>query len=123
MTEAHDDHDHEDLRLPLQLPSELMILGHRYHLSVVEDPNVTLGRSDAGDALGMTDLNRGLMRFRGGGEQSEDSVRDTLLHEVLHAVNYHMACDIHEDNIGRVATGLLAALRANPSLVAALISR
>lgn len=114
-----------DLRPELRLPAEIIVLGHRYHVSVIEDPDVALGRTHANDhdALGLTDLNRGYTRIRGGGEQSEDTVRDTMLHETMHMVAYHMGVTLDEDDLGRLATGLLLTLRTNPELLAALISR
>lgn len=114
-----------DTRPALQLPGEITVLGHRYRVEVIDDPDVALGRTDQNDhdALGLTDLNRGYIRIRGGGEQSEDAVRDTILHETLHAVAYLAGAHITEEQLGPIATVLLHTLRTNPLLVAALISR
>ena len=48
--------------------------------------------------------------------------RDTLLHEVLHAVDHEMHSGMSEPQIRRVATGLLAVLRHNPAFAAFLVS-
>ena len=47
--------------------------------------------------------------------------RDTLLHEVMHAVDHELHCGMTEPQIRRMATGLLALLRDNPALVAFLV--
>jgi hypothetical protein len=46
--------------------------------------------------------------------------RDTLLHEVMHAVDHEMHCGMSEPQIRRMATGLLQVLRHNAGLVAFL---
>jgi hypothetical protein len=48
--------------------------------------------------------------------------RDTLLHEVLHAVDHEMHCNMNESQIRRIATGLLQVLRHNAPLVAFLVA-
>ena len=48
--------------------------------------------------------------------QCDDQRRDTLLHEAMHAVDHEMHCSMSEAQIRRMATGLLALLRQNPSL-------
>lgn len=47
---------------------------------------------------------------------------DTLLHEVMHAVDHEMHCSMSEPQIRRMSTGLLAVLRQNPALVAFLVA-
>ena len=49
--------------------------------------------------------------------QPEDNVKDTLLHEVLHAVDYCMATKLTEDQVAALATGLLAVFLDNPTLM------
>lgn len=46
-----------------------------------------------------------------------DNVKDTLLHEVLHAVGYCMATKLTEDQVAALATGLLAVFLDNPALM------
>jgi hypothetical protein len=48
--------------------------------------------------------------------------QDTLLHEVLHAVDHEMHCNMSEAQIRRIATGLLQVLRHNAGLVAYLVA-
>lgn len=116
--------DELDTRPVLMLPHEIVVMGHRYHIEVVENRDDSLGRTHGAEtALGLTELNTGKIRIRGGGEQSEDAVRDTLLHEVMHIVAHLMCEGLDEETVGRMSTGLLLTLRSNPQLVAALISR
>jgi hypothetical protein len=53
-------------------------------------------------------------------EQSPDSMRDTLLHEILHAVDIEMQTRMGERRVRLIATGLLAVLRQNPALASYL---
>ena len=56
------------------------------------------------------------------GYQCVSQQRDTLLHEVLHAVDHEMHSGMSEPQIRRIATGLLAVLRHNPAFAAFLVS-
>ena len=43
--------------------------------------------------------------------------QDTLLHEVMHAIESFYDIDIGEENVRRMASALLTVLQANPQLV------
>jgi hypothetical protein len=45
-----------------------------------------------------------------------DEVRETLLHELLHCVEYSAAFDVKEAHIAQLSVGLFAILRDNPKL-------
>jgi hypothetical protein len=47
-------------------------------------------------------------------DQDKQHQRDTLLHEVIHAVEYACGMDIGEENVRMLGTHLLAALVENP---------
>ena len=49
--------------------------------------------------------------------QCDEQRCDTLLHEVLHAIDHEMDCHMSEPQIRRMATGLLAVLRHNADMV------
>jgi hypothetical protein len=57
--------------------------------------------------------------------QSRQHARTTILHEVLHAVDYTVAgssdCQMSEEMIDRLSFALLAMMRQNPSLIAFLL--
>jgi len=49
--------------------------------------------------------------------QPLESEQDTVLHELLHAVDEAMGLKLKESQVKGAATGLLAVLKDNPSLV------
>ena len=53
--------------------------------------------------------------------EAEPNQRDTLLHEVIHAVENDMDLGMKERQVLLLATGLLQVLRSNPHLVAYLM--
>ncbi len=53
-------------------------------------------------------------------KQSTDSMRDTLLHELLHAIDIELQAKMGERRVRLIATGLLQVLRHNKALVAFL---
>lgn len=50
--------------------------------------------------------------------QSEESKRDTFLHECLHAVENEMQIKLSERQVRLTATGMMHWMRANPEFVA-----
>lgn len=52
-----------------------------------------------------------------------ESAQDSLLHEVMHAVEFSMGLDLEETIIERMATGLLAVIKDNPNFVTYLRRR
>ena len=50
-------------------------------------------------------------------EQHADQLRDTILHECLHGIDYAMQTRLKERQIHALATGLYAFLSENPHLV------
>lgn len=91
------------MKLPFK---RLNILGDRYqvaaHKPVVEGKEVA----------GLVEYRVG--RIRVNPSQSDDQARDTLLHEVIHAIDNVDALCLSEDQVRRVATGLRAVFTANP---------
>lgn len=49
--------------------------------------------------------------------QPEENIKDTFLHEVLHAVDYCMATKLTEDQVASLATGLLVVFLDNPAFL------
>lgn len=52
-----------------------------------------------------------------------ETEQDTVLHEVIHAVDKAMGGDMGEDAVLKLATGLLAVIKDNPSFVRYLATR
>lgn len=53
-------------------------------------------------------------------DQTEDNMRDSLLHEVIHALDVELYTHMGERRVRLMATGLLQVLRNNKALVAFL---
>lgn len=66
----------------------------------------------AEDLMGECDNDKQLILIRDG--QPLESEQDTLLHEVLHAVDEAMGLKMKEAQVKGCATGLLAVLKDNP---------
>lgn len=111
----------------MKLPESVVVCGQKFEVRVIDDPEEAIARGTNHGTLGATHVDKGLMRLRGGGEQSPDQMRDTMLHEVLHAVvrlTYSEKAYAKEDPeqaVGTIATHLLDTLRRNPELVAYLL--
>lgn len=111
----------------MKLPESVVVCGHSYEVKMVDDPDEALHRAGDPNSLGVSDHVKCRIRIRNG-EQSETQYRDTVLHEVLHAViaqTYSQkayAKDDDEQAVAVMATHLLDTLRRNPGLVAYLLS-
>jgi hypothetical protein len=70
------------------------------------------------DLVGECDTDRQVISIREG--QPLESEQDTLLHEVCHAIDEAMDARLKETQVKKLATGLLAVLKDNPSFVAFL---
>lgn len=54
-------------------------------------------------------------------DQTHDDERETMLHEIMHALEAQMNASIPEAKLRQLAVGLYAALKDNPKLVAYLL--
>lgn len=125
-------HPEADTRPPFSLPDQIVVLGQRFRVEIQVNPMHGIGPEfpEAGtNVMGACDRELQLIVIRGGGAQTEDKARETLLHETLHAVIGTARIppfgdhDDEETLVGALAPVLLAVIRDNPALVAALISR
>lgn len=77
-------------------------------------------RADDGDEVdGLFDRSKKLIQIAAG--QTHDDERETLLHEIMHALEVQMDAEIPEAKLRQLAVGLYAALKDNPKLVAYLL--
>lgn len=116
----------------IALPSSIVIAGHAFEVRLVTDPTEGLHRHGTNGKIGLTDVEVGRIVVRGGLEQSAHNVRDTVLHEVIHAVLSMVYLDGQEDvfKSGRqgervveaLGTHLLDTMRRNPDLVGYLMA-
>ena len=98
----------------MRAPASVRVLGRNYRVTSELDAT----RS------GYCDLATGLINVSPG--QDEFSLRDTLLHECLHAILYQQgtihAYKLEESFVRPLATGLIALFQDNPALVKTLFS-
>lgn len=90
---------------------QIRLIGKR-HKIVWKDEII----DDDGDAvLGMYTQRNKLIQIQTG--QTHDDERETVLHEILHALEEQMNAEIPEAKLRQLAVGLYAALKDNPRLV------
>jgi hypothetical protein len=70
------------------------------------------------DLVGECDSDGQVIRVRDG--QPHEQERDTLLHEITHAVDEAMGTNLKEAQVRKIATGLLAVFLDNPRLMSYL---
>ena len=111
----------------MKLPESVVVCGHPYEVKVVDDPEEALHRAGDPDCVGVSDHMRSRIKIRAN-EQSESQTRDTLLHEVLHAIvamtssEKAYAKEDAEQAIAVLGTHLLDTMRRNPDLVTFLLA-
>ena len=81
------------------------ILGKRFAV-VWKAPGKDMGECDAKACQIKVDPTIGL-----------DQQRDTLLHEIVHAIDHEMDTNMRERQVRLTATGLFHFMRANPEIV------
>lgn len=93
-------------------PSAVRIIGKSWSVTYAES-------SDLPDEFGHCDRFRQAIKVDK--DAHDEQQRDTLLHEVLHALDHELDTKLSERQIRLTATGLLCVLRENPRLLAYLI--
>lgn len=88
-----------------KLPQSIRIFGKRWEV---------FRKRVKGD-LGSCEI--GHTRMNVNPEQSLESMRDTIWHESIHAIEDEMGLNLSEKQVKGIATGTLATLRDNPGLV------
>lgn len=97
------------------IPKTIRILGKTYEVvkkgSEVWDEDKFGQCDDAGQKI----------YLRGG--LGGDMERDTLLHEILHAIDFHEKAGLKERQVETMAAGFYAVLRENPDFAKYLIAQ
>ena len=88
------------------MDSFIEIIGKRYRVIYKKTP----------EKLGECDVKTSEISINP--HQSEESKRDTLLHECIHAIDNEMQIKLSERQTRLTATGVMAWMRANPEYVA-----
>lgn len=94
----------------------LSLIGKRHR---IEWDCVGLTADDGDEVDGLFDRSKKLIQIAA--EQTHDDERETLLHEILHALEVQMDAEIPEAKLRQLAVGLYAALKDNPKLVTYLL--
>ena len=93
----------------MAIPKRVTLNGRRWHVAVTDLSAIS--------AVGLCDVATSTISIHPGQEAWEE--RDTFLHELMHSVlrSQGRPYDEHPEElyVGALATGLLGALRANPS--------
>lgn len=92
-------------------PEKLKILGKPFQVKWVSEG------LDA-ELVGECDSDKQVISIRDG--QPLEQSQDTLLHEVIHAIDEAVDAGLKESQVKRLATGLLAVLKENPKMGAFL---
>ena len=91
------------------VPAYVDILGKQYRIVSKKLKN----------KFGTCDYSQSLIKINSGSD--EEQMRDTILHECIHAIDHELDTGMKERQVRLLATGLLHWMRANPSVLAALI--
>lgn len=92
------------------MPSEVVIAGRVY----------ALVETRLRETLGNCDNTNQILQVDGG--QHEFSKKDTVLHEVLHAIDDAIQSELSERQVRSVTTALLDMMRRNPAFMNWLVS-
>jgi len=96
----------------MKRPERVKVLGKRITISYLSGAPLDDGLN------GECDVDKQQILIRDG--QPLESEQDTVLHELLHAVDEAMGLKLKESQVKGAATGLLAVLKDNPGLTAYL---
>ncbi len=99
----------------MKRPSAIRILGKTFHIKYVS------GRPLAEDEAGMCDSDAQTLYVCDG--QSLQGEQDTILHEVLHALEHLLGVHLKHSDVVRLTTGLHALLRDNPTRLTQYLRR
>jgi hypothetical protein len=92
----------------MKRPSTLKILGKRFRVQYVS------GEPLSEDETGECDSEKQLISVKEG--QELEAEQDTVIHEILHALEDLLELKLEHDNIVRLTTGLHALVKENPRL-------
>lgn len=89
------------------------IFGKRYRINEVQ--------RGCGGSRSLGEANHSSLTIDLASGQAEAQKRDTLLHEVIHGIEYAMHLELEERQVHALAAGLLCVMRANPAFVRWLV--
>lgn len=96
---------------PTTMPGSVRILGKEYEVKVFEDF----------ENCGECDDIKQTLKIQAGMPLTLE--QDTLLHEVIHALDFNMKTHMKERQVSALASGLIAVFRDNPHFVSYLFQQ
>lgn len=90
----------------LTLPQEIKIIGKTYRVEPVPEMDDDCGACY--DSKQLIKISEDL---------AQELAQDTLLHEVIHAVDFQMHTNLKERQVSALASGLTAVFKENPEFV------
>jgi hypothetical protein len=101
----------------MKRPAKIRILGKPFKVEFVPKNHDGLkdGPDDDDPGMGRQDTNRQEIFVREG--QPLESEQDTVLHEVIHSVEETLELEMTENQVTKLAIGLLAVIKDNPGFV------
>lgn len=93
----------------MKVPKKVRILAKDFQVHVLEDG--ILGGSDLGG------VNNVRCQIQLSAAQDSQQMRDTLIHEIIHAVDYAVAAGLEERQVHAIASGMYAVIRDNERLI------
>jgi len=97
-------------------PAAIKVIGRRYRVEFVRT-----GGALQEDERGECDTDGQLISVLEG--QPLEGEQDTVLHEVIHAIEHAMGLDLKEEEVEKLTTGLIAVIKDNPSFLRYLAAR
>lgn len=97
-------------------PKRLRVLGNRWDVVVKR-----LSKGKRTNKFGTCDTHNGLIVLDP--RQGKGQMRDTLLHEVLHTIEQGWKLQLRENEVCRIAAGILSFMRDNPQAVKFLMEK
>ena len=104
----------------MRRPAHIRVMGKRIAIHFVQPDDLKLKDhpEDKEPGIGRSDGRQQMIAVAEGLPLGQE--QDTMLHETMHIVEEFMGLDMPEEFVEKMATGLLAVLKDNPSLVAYL---
>ena len=95
--------------MPSTRPASVKVIGKTYSITY------TNGRPLDDGNLGEMDPDKQTLTVKKG--QPLEQEQDTVLHEVMHAIDHELGLSLSEKHVKGMATGLLAVMKDNPRFV------
>lgn len=105
----------------MKRPERVRVLGKRVSVTFVTPGDDVLKGDDGIAGLAINDPNKQSVWISDG--MPLESEQDAMLHEVIHLIEAWMDIDLSEQAVTKLATGLLAVIKDNPSFWRYLAAR